>query len=290
MHLFQDLLPHSFVVFRDHYPWAPFLFPLLAVSCIVAEYLWHRNRGTAGYLKESLTTLLLAAGRLATRGASLLLIGPVFLWAYDHRLFHLEVNGFWSLALLFFVVEFFYYWYHRCAHTLRWMWASHSVHHSTTHMNLTAAYRLGWTELFSGDWLFYLAPVFLGFNPFFVIAELTVNLSYQFFLHTDVVKRLGPLEWIFNTPAHHRAHHSMNGSVRDKNFGGILIIFDRMFGTFAAPVKNETLTYGLAGSNPSYSPVQIAFAEWKAIARDLRGVKSLRSALQIAFFGKPETT
>ena len=286
MNPLHDLVPRSFVAFQAHYPWAVFLFPMLAASCIVSEYLWHRRRGTAGYIKESFTTLLLAAGRLASRGASLILIAPIFLWAYDHRLFHLEVNDPWSLALLFFVVEFFYYWYHRCAHQIRWMWASHSVHHSTTHMNLTAAYRLGWTELFSGDWLFYLMPVLLGFNPFFVIAELTVNLSYQFFLHTDAVKSLGPLEWIFNSPAHHRAHHAMNGSVRDKNFGGILIIFDRMFGTFAAPEAGETLRYGLHDQAPSFNPVRVAFAEWRKIWRDVSSASSLREACRVAFLGK----
>ena len=115
---------------------------------------------------------------------------------------------------------------------------------------------------------------------------LGVNLFYQFFIHTELVPRLGPLEWIFNTPAHHRVHHSSNPSCLDRNYGGILIVFDRMFGTFAEAPQDEPLRYGLVGGRHSYNPVRIALGEWRSMLRDFARASSLRQRL-ITLFGPP---
>ena len=260
---------------------------LLAAMLIVIEYGWHRLRGSDGYdLKESASSLFVGVGRFATRAVSGLVQAPVFLWAYDHRFFTIAADNVWAILGLLLVSEFAYYWFHRFSHTVRWMWASHSVHHSSTHLNLSAAYRLGWTDLLSGDWLFFLIPVFIGFNPVTTVAFMGLNLTFQFFLHTEAVKSLGPLEWVLNTPAHHRVHHARNAACLDKNYGGFLIIYDRLFGTFAQAPKDEPLQYGLVAKEPSYNPLKIIFGEWLNIANDMRKARSPREILNAAF-GRP---
>jgi sterol desaturase/sphingolipid hydroxylase (fatty acid hydroxylase superfamily) len=262
-------------------------FLLLAVVLIAIEYGWHRLRGTDGYdLKESASSLLVAGGRIVTRGVSGLVQAPVFLWAHDHRLFTIAAGGAFTIGMLFLLSEFLYYWFHRASHVVRWMWASHCVHHSPTRLNLSAAYRLGWTDLISGNWLFFLPAVLIGFDPVMVLGMMGANLSYQFFLHTEAVRSLGPLEWVLNTPAHHRVHHASNAQCLDKNYGGVLIVYDRLFGTFAKAPADEPLRYGLLSKAPSYNPVTILFREWLDIARDLLHARSPSAAWR-AVSGRP---
>ena len=264
---------------------SPYLL-LFALALVVVEYLWHRHRHTDGYdLKESAASLAVAIGRLIPRALSAAVLAPVFLWVYDHRVFTIPVEGVVSALALILLAELVYYWFHRASHAVRWFWASHSVHHSSTRMNLTAAYRLGWTDFVSGDWVFFLIPVWLGFSPVAVVAAIALNLTYQFFLHTEAVKTLGPLDWILNTPAHHRVHHAKNAECLDKNFGGMLIIYDRLFGTFAeAPA--ELLQYGLVAKAPTANPFKIAFGEWIAMAKELVRARSPKFALR-AVLGRP---
>jgi sterol desaturase/sphingolipid hydroxylase (fatty acid hydroxylase superfamily) len=160
------------------------------------------------------------------------------------------------------------------------------VHHSPEHIHLASAIRLGGTELLSGNWLFYLPLYLLGLNPVAVAGMLAVNLFYQFWLHTDLVGRLGPLEWVFNTPSHHRVHHASNSEYLDRNYGGILIIYDRLFGTFAREQTGGKINYGLAHPVGSPNPLKIMFHEWNAMARDLVGARSWRDGLK-QLFGRP---
>ena len=151
----------------------------------------------------------------------------------------------WSIVLLFVGLEFFYYWYHRTSHTSRWFWAAHSVHHSPNQLNLAAAYRLGWFGKFTGTSLFFTPLVFLGFTPTVVLSALFLNLLYQFWLHADWIPRLGWLEYVFNTPSSHRVHHARNPEYLDANYGGVLIVFDRLFGTYIAERDDVRCDYGL---------------------------------------------
>lgn len=282
MHHISHLLGHGNAAAQRH----PAVL-ILAIALIGLEYGWHKLRGTDGYdLKESASSLAVAAGRVITRAASGFVQAPIFLWAYDHRLFTIAADNVFALAGLFLLSEFVYYWFHRCSHEVRWMWASHCVHHSSTHLNLSAAYRLGWTDLISGDWLFFLLPMFLGFQPLVVVAMMGANLSFQFFLHTEAIRSLGPLEWVLNTPAHHRVHHASNAQCLDKNYGGVLIIYDRLFGTFAKAPADEPLRYGLLAKAPTYNPVRILFREWLDIARDLLHARS-PAAVWRAVSGRP---
>ncbi|MCK1638114.1 sterol desaturase family protein [Bradyrhizobium sp. 157] len=236
--------------------------------------------------RESAATLGVAVVQSLMRVIEAGIVAIPFAFVYEHRLFEFSATSAPALLGLFLGMEFFYYWQHRASHRIRWMWATHRVHHSATRFNLTAAIRLGWTGNISGNFLFFLPLAWIGFHPFAVIAMLGINLMYQFFIHTELAPRLGPLELVLNTPAHHRVHHASNEPCLDKNFGGMLIIFDRLFGTFAEAPAQERLRYGLVGGKPSFNPVRIALGEWSAMFRDVRKAAGVRAKFR-AMFGPP---
>jgi sterol desaturase/sphingolipid hydroxylase (fatty acid hydroxylase superfamily) len=166
------------------------------------------------------------------------------------------------------------------------MWATHAVHHSTTQLNLTAAIRLGWTGNISGNFLFFLPLALVGFHPLAIVTMLGINLFYQFFIHSDFAPNLGVLEWVLNTPTHHRVHHACNEPCLDRNYGGILIVFDRLFGTFAEQPGDQPLRFGLVGGAPSFNPIRIALGEWIAMLDDARKARGTSAKLR-ALFGPP---
>jgi sterol desaturase/sphingolipid hydroxylase (fatty acid hydroxylase superfamily) len=211
---------------------------------------------------------------------------PVLAWAYEHRLFTVMLDSWWALALLFFGQEFCYYWLHRGSHRIRWFWADHAVHHSPNQLNFSAAYRLGWMSSFAGIGLFYLPLVGLGFPPTAVLATLSINLLYQFWIHAVWIPKLGWLEYVFNTPSHHRVHHAANLDYLDANYGGVLIVFDRLFGTLIEEREDLPCRYGLVKPLTGYNPFTIAFHEWRAIARDVAHARSLREVAGY-LFGPP---
>jgi sterol desaturase/sphingolipid hydroxylase (fatty acid hydroxylase superfamily) len=177
---------------------------------------------------------------------------------------------------LFFAEDFVYYWWHRASHEVRLLWAAHENHHSSRHYNLSTALRQSWTTPFTTVPFYVFLPL-LGFHPFMVATQVGVSLLYQFWLHTELVGRLGPFEWLFNTPSHHRVHHGTNLEYLDRNHGGILILWDRLFGTFEperAPVR-----YGLTKNIDTFSPFRIAFHEWASMARQAWSGRGLREAL-----------
>ena len=258
---------------------------LPAVLLLMAlEAVWlMRLRRQAYPWREAAASLGIAIGNRLTQAAAPLLLAPVYLLAWEYRVATVPLDTWWGLAALFLAVELAYYWMHRLSHECRWLWATHSVHHSPRHLNLTAAYRLGWTNLISGQWLFWLPLIVVGFHPVAVFTMLAVNLLYQFWLHTELVPRLGPLEWLLNTPSHHRVHHATNPAYLDRNYGGVLIVFDRLFGSVAAERADTPCRYGLVRQIDSHNPFAIAFNEWRGILRDLRHADGWRSRLGFAF-------
>lgn len=255
----------------------------LGLSFMLLEYLLSRlahRDGQTHDLAETAASLGVALGQSLVRALEAGLVAVPFLFAWRHRLLDIDQTNPLSLIALLLGTEFVYYWHHRAAHRIRWMWATHSVHHSTTKLNLTAAIRLGWTASISGNFLFFVPLAWIGFHPFAIVAMLGVNLMYQFFIHTELAPRLGPLEWVLNTPAHHRVHHACNEACLDKNFGGILIVFDRLFGTFAEKPADEPLRYGLVHGTCSKNPFRIALGEWASMFSDVRTAASLREKLR----------
>lgn len=211
---------------------------------------------------------------------------PVLAWAYRHRLGDLPLDAAWALAVLFVGQEFCYYWYHRAAHRVAWFWATHSVHHSSNELNLAAALRLGWTGKLTGTTLFFAPLVWLGFPVPAVLGTLTANLLYQFWLHAPWIPRLGPLEWVFNTPTHHSVHHASNPECLDCNYGGVLIVFDRLFGTFVERREGVAIRYGLIEPLRTNNPLRLNAHGWLQLGRRLRAARGPR-AWAAALFGPP---
>jgi sterol desaturase/sphingolipid hydroxylase (fatty acid hydroxylase superfamily) len=261
-------------------------YPLI-LAAILFEISWYplaRNRSYPW--REMLTSVATFALRFPARLSRPLVVAPLAFFLWSHRLATVPMSTAWGIGLLFLGTEFAYYWSHRAGHEVRWMWASHAVHHTPEQIHLASAFRLSVTEVISGNWLFYLPLYLVGLSPLAVGAMLAVNLFYQFWLHTDLVGRLGPLEWVFNTPSHHRVHHASNTEYLDRNYGGILIVWDRLFGTYAEEHPQTRIVYGLVHPVGSLNPFKILFNEWIAIARDVKRARSWRERLT-QLFGRP---
>jgi sterol desaturase/sphingolipid hydroxylase (fatty acid hydroxylase superfamily) len=238
---------------------------IAALALIEAVWRLRSKRGYDG--RAALATLGLVLGSLPFAAAQGLFVGAIAAataalapvpWPPDRP-------ASWIMGFLAF--ELAYYCFHRASHRIAWMWATHSVHHSATQMTLLASLRLGWTNIVSLGWVFYLPLLLAGMSPLMVAVLRVANLRYQFLLHTEAVRSLGPLEWILNTPAHHRLHHAANPAYLDCNFGGVLIVFDRLFGTFKTSNPEEPICYGLAGRARSHNVLRLAFGEWVHLLR-----------------------
>lgn len=199
--------------------------------------------------------------------AHVLFIAAASGWLYQHRLFDIPVNG-WTVLPILFGVELCYYAFHRSSHRVRWFWSAHVVHHSGEHMNMTTAMRQSLLYSLTGWWLFFMPLVWLGVAPAAVFFLYGVNLSFQYFVHTESVGKLHPwIEYLFNTPSHHRVHHGRNPQYIDRNYGGILIVFDRWFGTYADEV--EKVDYGILRQVKSYNIWTLNVHEFADMLRDV---------------------
>ncbi len=262
---------------------------VLMLSLILVEIVW-RIRSARGYDGcTALTSLGLVAGNIPAAALNGILLGSVFGAVWALAPVRLPLDDWRTWAAGFVAVEFAYYWFHRLSHRVRWLWASHAVHHSAEQMTLLSSLRLGWTNLLSAGWLCYLPLVLIGFDPRLVIGLLALDLRYQFFLHTEARVSFGPLEWILNTPSHHRVHHGSNLPYLDRNYGGVVIVFDRLFGTFASERPDEPIRYGLVGRQAEPNPIKLSFREWREIAHDVTAARDLRGVLR-AMFGPPGTS
>jgi sterol desaturase/sphingolipid hydroxylase (fatty acid hydroxylase superfamily) len=223
-------------------------------------------------------------GRRAFAVIPYALAAPWLAWAWDHRLFTQSLGNPWSVLLLFVGLEFCYYWYHRSGHTVRWFWMAHSVHHSPNQLNLAAAYRLGWFGRFTGTSLFFTPLVLLGFTPSVVLSALFLNLTYQFWLHADWIPRLGWIEYVLNTPSSHRVHHARNPDYLDANYGGVLIVFDRLFGTYIAERQDLAFDYGtVTPVASSRNPFVLNVMPWVGLLKDVASARSPYEAWMYLF-------
>ena len=225
-------------------------------------------------------SLLDQVGRGLMRLIPITLAAPAFAVAEEHRLFNLELNSALSLLVLFFGQEFFYYWFHRTAHRVRFFWANHSIHHSPTQLNLSAAYRLGWFGQFAGAAIFFTPLVWLGFDKTVVQTVVGINLLYQFWIHATWIPKLGLLEYVLNTPSAHRVHHASNVRYLDANYGGVLIIFDRLFGSYIEEREEEPCVYGWVKPIHSYNPLRIELTPWITLFQDMFGARTVGEALE----------
>lgn len=239
------------------------------------EYLKIRHDPKLMDLPEAIKNFMLGAGYQLTELLFAGLIAfPVFALAYYHRLWTLELT-FYTAFLTFIAVDFCFYWMHRCSHRVRWFWAAHVVHHSSTRFNFSTAMRQNATNIFNGNWLFYVPLAWLGFNPLWIGIAFALSLVYQFFIHTTLIGKLPRIiELIFNTPSHHRVHHGRNSGYIDRNYGGVLIIWDRWFGTFAAEDRLDPPTYGITTPLRGQDLVSLWTHEYVDLFLDIKQAKS----------------
>jgi sterol desaturase/sphingolipid hydroxylase (fatty acid hydroxylase superfamily) len=241
--------------------------PVFALS--IALEAWHSWRRHLGSFETRDTFASIAMGFGSVVVGIPFKLGFVWLLAklYEHRLFTVPWSVAGYLALLF-AEDLCYYWSHRTNHEVRLFWAGHVSHHSSLHYNLATAVRQSWTQPYL-MWIFWLPLPLLGFSPELILLQQAISLVYQFFIHTETVHRLGALEWIMNTPSHHRVHHAVNVRYLDANHAGIFIIWDRLFGTFVQERADEPCVYGITKNIDTYNPLRIAFHEWRALAVDV---------------------
>jgi sterol desaturase/sphingolipid hydroxylase (fatty acid hydroxylase superfamily) len=262
----------------------PAVIALATIEALILTFVIRRPYNWRSYAASVTDAVVRDYGVNALLSVSL--AGPLIALAWQHRLMTVPLNGAATFAVLFVGQEFCYYWFHRAAHRVRWFWATHAVHHSPNEFNLGVAYRFGWTGKLAGNALFYVPMIWLGFMPEAVFAALSLNLLYQFWLHTEWVPKLGWLEYVLNTPSHHRVHHASNAEYIDANYGGVLIVFDRLFGTFVAERADLPCRYGLVTPLTTNNPIKIAFHEWLKLANDLFAARSWREAIG-TLFGPP---
>ena len=254
-------------------PW--FLFSM-AVEAWLLPRARARGRDVTPYeAKDARASITMGLGNLAiSAGAKL---GTVTLYSvlYAHRLFEIGA-GPWAWVLLLFAEDFTYYAWHRASHEVRFLWAAHENHHSSERFNLSTALRQSWTTPFTIPLFYFWLPL-AGFAPEMLLTQMAVSLVYQYWVHTELIGTLGPLEWVMNTPSHHRVHHGSNVEYLDRNHAGIFIIWDRLFGTFEP--ERARVVYGLTKNIRTFSPLAIAFHEWAALLRDVRGARTFRDRL-----------
>jgi len=263
---------------------APVFVIAIGVELLVVRRMRRAGRDVLGYedVKDTWASLAMGIG-------SLLFVLPVsalvfwfatLLWPFRIVDLGEGVVG-WTVAMIGW--DFAYYWNHRFEHESRFLWACHVSHHSSQKYNLSTALRQPWTPYSSV--LFYPPLALLGVRPWLILVVGGVNLVYQFWVHTEAIGKLPRwFEGVFNTASHHRVHHGSNARYLDKNYAGILIIWDRMFGTFEE--ERERVVYGLTKNIATYNPLRIALHEYAAIARDLRTSRSVREVIGYVF-GRP---
>lgn len=190
---------------------------------------------------------------------------------YRRRLFTIDACSVPMFIVLFLLVDFLYYWYHRASHRFRAFWLIHSVHHAPNVLNFAVSFQQSWVgPFFSGIFIIYVPLVLVGFDPALVFCCYNLNLAYQFLIHTEVVDDLGIFESVLNTPKHHRLHHSSDESDRSGNYGGVFIICDRIFGTLKTRSEKKKIVYGISYLPEHSSPPEIVFLEWKRLLNDLK--------------------
>ena len=249
------------------------------LGCALIEALVLSRRGGYDWRAAGVSLFDIVARLSIQIVLPLTLAAPLLAWAFAHRVGDIALDNAWAIAALFFGQELCYYAYHRASHRVRWFWCNHAVHHSSNQLNLSAALRIGWLGRLTGTPIFFAPLVWLGFPPKIVFAMLGLNLLYQFWIHNTWIPKLGWLEYVLNTPSSHRVHHAANAEYLDANYGGVLIVFDRLFGTYRAERDNLPCRYGLVKPITSYNPLRIQFGPWAALLRDMRRCRSPRELI-----------
>ena len=261
----------------------PIIFSMMLFEALVSQY---QKRGYYQN-KDTLCTSGLVAGNifmsLLIKGATLAL----HIYLYEFRIFDLSnMLPVWAIwVLTFILIDLVFYVYHRCSHRIRFLWAIHMSHHSSEEMNFAVSLRQAWLGPVSKIPFFMILPL-AGLDPTIIAVVGVISTLWGVVGHTQMVGKLGFVEWIFNTPSHHRVHHGANPEYIDKNYGNLLIIWDKLFGTFEP--EKASVKYGLVNNVKTFSPIKITFMDWQAMFQEIKIQKNIKEKIKI-FFGPPKT-
>lgn len=253
----------------------------LFVILVCVEMIHAKMTGSARFeARDSASSLAMGFGNSFS---GVLFGGILTAWAmfiYQFRLFDIGF-AWWVWPVAFIFDDFIYYWVHRLGHTVRWFWADHIVHHSSQHYNLTTALRQSWLSPLTLKFLWLgSVMILIGFHPLVIGIVAGFNLIYQFWFHTEAIKKMPAwFEAVMNTPSHHRVHHATNPIYLDRNYAGVFIVWDKMFGTFQPELEDEKCRYGIVRNIGTHNPFKIAIHEWLSIFKDMRHAKSPREAM-----------
>ena len=261
----------------------PIIFSMMLFEALVSQY---QKRGYYQN-KDTLCTSGLVAGNifmsLSIKGATLAL----HIYLYEFRIFDLSnILPVWAIWVsTFILIDLVFYVYHRCSHRIRFLWAIHMSHHSSEEMNFAVSLRQAWLGPVSKIPFFMILPL-AGLDPTIIAVVGVISTLWGVVGHTQMVGKLGFVEWIFNTPSHHRVHHGANPEYIDKNYGNLLIIWDKLFGTFEP--EKASVKYGLVNNVKTFSPIKITFMDWQAMFQEIKIQKNIKEKIKI-FFGPPKT-
>ncbi|MGH8444365.1 MAG: sterol desaturase family protein [Solimonas sp.] len=255
------------------------------VGVIAAEaWYWRRKGRSEAYeLKDTLSNMTMGFSYKVVDGVIVALVGSAFYdLVYPYGLQYKPVHGIWSVLLIFVISDFAFWVAHFTWHKVRWFWTSHAVHHSSQRMNFSTALRQNYLVIFNGGTMIIAVAIALvGFDKTWAIVALELNLLYQFFLHTETPSILDRFGAVLNTPSHHRVHHGSNPRQIDRNFGGVLIVWDRLFGTFRSEKDAGPIVYGVTERQPrSFNPLYLQLHEMGTLLRDLWRYKDPRILLR----------
>ncbi len=241
--------------------------PFFIITLIIEIIVDTREKTNAYETKDAVTSISMGLGNVFLGILSKALVFGIFIYLYDNfRLFTIPFTW-WAWILILFAEDIAYYWFHRISHESRFFWASHVVHHSSQKYNLSTALRQTWTGIFLG-FVFWIWLPLLGFHPVMILAQMSISLIYQYWIHTELIKKMPNwFEAIFNTPSHHRVHHATNPQYLDRNHAGIFIIWDKLFGSYEQEVEKPV--YGLIKNINTFNPLYVAFHEWIAMFKDV---------------------
>jgi sterol desaturase/sphingolipid hydroxylase (fatty acid hydroxylase superfamily) len=246
---------------------------LIALRHAAHEHAVDPSRPVGYERKDTATSVAMGLGSLGFKAVLKLGALVVFVAVYELSPLRMPMDTWWPWLLLLFAEDLSFYAYHRGHHQIRMLWATHVVHHSSQHYNLSTAVRQDWSPFTAP--IFWLWLALVGFPPWAILLAQSWNLLYQFLLHTEAVRKLPrAVELVMNTPSHHRVHHGVQDQYLDKNFGGIFIVWDRLFGTFEP--EGERVRYGLTTNIETHNPVRVAYHEWAALLGDVRHARGWR--------------
>jgi Sterol desaturase len=261
--------------------------PIVLAIILLEVFISSINNKNLYKKNDTLCTIGLLTGNItmvfALKGITL----AFHFYLYQFKLINLsEIVPSWLLWMLTFIlIDFVFYFYHRISHRVNFLWAIHMSHHSSEEMNFAVSFRQAWFGPLSKIPFFMVLPI-IGFDPTLVAVAGVISTLWGIVGHTQIINRLGPLEWFMNTPSHHRVHHGSNSQYIDKNYGNLLIIWDKMFGTFER--EDEKVKFGLVKNVNTFNPSRITFMGWTRIIEDIRDAENLNEALYF-IFGPPNT-